>query len=226
MHRLIILAFAVFLPLSACAEEDTSGERNRVRFQVSATREVPNDWATARLSVTSEGKDPAQVSADVNARMKKALEIAKRAEGIEVSSGSYSTQPVYDNRRIVRWRAQQDLRLESGDVDALSEVLGRLQDTGAALGDIQFSISKETRRALEDELIQEALGAFRARAELVAGGMGRNGWSLISLSIGDSGAPRPMMHQAEMMVSRMSAPSFEAGTGELRVSADGTIELE
>ena len=94
------------------------------------------------------------------------------------------THPVYDDGRIVRWRAQQELRLESGNVDRLARLIGDLQSDAVLLSSIDFSVRRETREALEDELIEEALAAFRARAGLVAKGMGSKSWSLVELSVG------------------------------------------
>jgi len=204
--------------------------RNRVSLRVEARREIPNDWATARVSVVAEGKEPAGVAEAVNARMKKALATAKRTKGVEIESGAYVSQPVYDDGRIVRWRARQELRLESGDVGKLSALVGALQTDSVLLSGIDFSLRGETRSAIEDELIAEALAAFRARATRIAKGMGAKDWSLVSLSIGGSGGSPRMVHMranAEMMsVSKATAPVFEAGTSELEMQAEGTVELD
>ncbi len=216
-------------PLPAGADDHDSA-RNRASFQVEVVREIANDWVTARLSVMSEGKDPAMIAGEVNAAMAKAIETAKRVEQVEVQSGAYVTQPVYDDGKVVRWRAQQELRLESSDVDALSELIGKLQSDAVLLSGIDFSVRRVTRKALEDEMIEDALGQFRARAKLIARGMGGKDWSLIQISVGSSGgAPhRVMMERDSKMMSRASAapPAFEAGTSEVRVQVSGTVELD
>lgn len=219
------------LPLPAGADSgDHDSPRNRATFQVEVVREIANDWVTARLSVMSEGKDPARVASEVNAAMKQALETAKPFEQVELQSGAYVTQPVYDDGKVVRWRAQQELRLESSDVDALSELIGTLQSDAVLLSGISFSVRRVTRKALEDEMIEDALGQFRARAKLIARGMGAKDWSLIQVSVGSTGgAPhRVMMERDTMMMSRASAapPAFEAGTSEVRVQVSGTVELD
>ena len=221
------LALALSLGVGARAHEEVG--RNRVGFQVEAVREVENDWATARLSVVQEGRDAGVVAAEVNRVMATAVTRAKDTQGIEVSTGSYVTHPVHDDGRIVRWRAFQELRLETADVDALSELVGDLQGSGVTLSGIDFSVAKETRRALEDELIGEALATFRARAGAVAEGLGFGAWSLIALSIGQEGAPRPFLvrrQESRMMSMASSAPTLEGGTSEVRVVVDVTIELE
>ena len=239
------LACALLIALSlgtgvACAEGDGEGAsrrhhggghgpRNRATFQVEAVREVANDWATARMTVQAEGKQAAAVAAEVNASMKAALERAERAAGIEVRTGGYSTQPVYDDGRVVRWRASQTLLLESGDSDALSTLVGLLQSDAVLLSGIEFSVRRETRQEIEDALIQEALARFRARAKLVAEGLGAKDWSVAEVNVGASGTTPPPVYRAERAMAYSSAappPSFAAGTSEIRVSASGTVRLD
>ncbi len=231
MDRFALVGFGLSLALGlvgATAKAHDEDGRNRVVFQVEAVREVQNDWATARLTVSSEGKDASVVAADVNRIMASAVARSKDSEVIEVTTGSYVTHPVHDDGRIVRWRAFQELRLETGDVDELAELVGELQGRGVALSGIDFSVAKETRRALEDELIEEALGAFQARAARVAGAMGRKSWSLIALSVGQDGQPPPfpVRREARMMALGSQPVTLEGGTSEIRVVVDGTIELE
>lgn len=229
MRRMIWIGLCLLwaLPASAHSEIDA---RNRVSFQVEAMREVANDWATARLSVVAEGKEPAAVASSVNQQMKSALATAKKAKGVEVRSGAYVTQPVYDDGRVVRWRARQEIRVESSDVDRLSALIGTLQSDSVLLSGIDFSVKRETRKALEDELIQEALAEFRARAGRIAKGMGASDWSLVSLSVGHSGAPPRRVHmraESDMMsMSKVAAPVFEAGTSEVRIQINGNVELD
>lgn len=203
--------------------------RNRASFQVVVTREVENDWATARLTAMAEGQDPARVAADVNARMARALATARKEKGVEVESGGYVTQPVYDASRIVRWQAWQEIRLESADVDRLSKLIGQLQEAEMQLSGIEFSVKRETREALQNELTLEALAAFRARADLISKGMGSAGWSLVSMSVGlGGGQPRhyAMRAESDMAMKSAAAPAFEAGKSELQITVDGNVELD
>jgi predicted secreted protein len=226
MRQSIFIALMLSWALPAWADSDDA--RNRVSFQVEASREVANDWATARLSVVAEGQDAAAVAKSVNQQMASALAIAKRSKGVEVESGAYVTTPVYDDGRVVRWRARQEIRAESGDVDRLAKLIGRLQGDSVHLAGIQFSVKAATRSAYEDELIEEALGAFRSRAMRIAKGLNEDSWSLISLSVGQRGGPPHVMQmRAESKTMSGSAPPvFEAGSSEIRVQVNGTIELD
>ena len=226
---LVGLVLSSAIPTLAVARD--AEPRNRASFRVEAVREVENDWVTARLSVVAEGKQASAVADEVNTVMAQALERAKRATGVERRSGGYVTQPVYEEGRIVRWRATQDLRLESSDVEALSALIGDLQGGSVLLSGIQFSVRRETRQALEDELIAEALAAFRARADRIAAGLGEQEWSLIDVSVGTTAtAPYRVQMESHNMRLRsskaMAAPALEAGSSEIRIQASGTVELD
>lgn len=234
MKRWILSLVLMVWVLPACAHSEMSGDdasqRNRASFNVEVTREIANDWATARLSVSAEGKDPAVIADEVNRQMAAAVKTAKRASGVTVESGAYVTHPVYSSNRIVRWRAQQEIRLESADVDQLSELIGQLQSDQVVLSGIDFSVKRETREKLEGELVEEALAAFQARAALIAKGMGARDWSLVEMHVGQTNQGRPPhMMRGQMSRSSMSEaapPSFEAGTSDLQVNVNGTVELE
>jgi predicted secreted protein len=228
--RTLSLGLAASLA-AAAALADPPQPRNQVSFNVAAEREVANDWTTGLIGTTATGSDPAELATRVNERMNAALALAKQAKGVKVTSGAYTTYPEYgDGNRILRWQASEDLILESKDVDAVAKLVGKLQAQGLLLRSITFSVSRETQRKLEDELIAEAIAAFRARAALVAKSFGKASYGLISVNVGGGGyqPPMPMMRgKMEMMTADAAvAPSFEGGTSRVRMDVNGTIELE
>jgi predicted secreted protein len=229
MMRTAVLGMALLAALPARAAQEQP-PRDQVTFRVEATREVANDWLGATLGVEEESSDAAALAARVNEKMGAALAAAKKDERLVVSSGAYQTQPVYDKTRIARWRASQDLVIESADVDALSKMIGKLQSDGLLLRGVSFTVAPETRKRVDDELIVEGLSVFRERAGLIARGLGRRGWNLVSLTLGESGLPIPYDRAAPMAMessfSKAAPPSFESGKSTLRVEVNATIELE
>ena len=226
------IPFALGLAAAAAPAQTLPQPRNHVSFNVYAEREVANDWTTGTIGATASGSDPAELAARVNRQMNEALEIAKQAKGVKVSSGAYNTYPEYgDGNRIVRWQASQDLILESKDTGAVAKLLGKLQEKGLLLRGINFSVSRETQRKLEEALVAEAIAAFRARAALVAKSFGKSSYGLVTVNVGGGGfQPPPMPYaRADMMMAKAeaaSAPSLESGTSHVRMDVNGTIELE
>jgi predicted secreted protein len=207
---------------------DVPDPMNRVSFQVESSRDVANDWIQAVVGVTDEDVDSARLADRVNATMARAMAVAKAAPAVRVKSGGYATHPVHQDGKLRRWRASQDLVLESSDVDAVTALVGKLQNE-LQLRSIGFSISPERRRATEDELIAEALTAFKARAKIVRENLGASHYEIVVLSINTQGsAPlRPVFAETRAMgTSKVAPPALEGGTSRLSVHVNGTIELE
>jgi predicted secreted protein len=223
-----IALVALFALAGTARGADVPDPMNRVSFQVESSRDVANDWIQAVVGVTDEDVDSARLADRINASMARAMAVAKAASAVRVKSGGYSTHPVYEDNKLRRWRASQDLVLESADADAVTALVGKLQSE-LQLRSIGFSISPERRRATEDELIAEALTAFKARAEIVRENLGASHYEIVALSIDTQGGmpPRPVFAEARAMAaSKVAPPALEGGTSRLSVRVDGTIELE
>ena len=221
------LVLALAIAGAAAAESSPADPKNRASFSVERSREVANDWVTAVVGTTDEDSDAARLADRVNQTMNWGLGVAKQARGVSVKSAGYTTHPVHDkNGKIARWSASQDLILESSDVDAVSELVGKLQSK-LLLRSISFSVSPESRRKAEDALIGDVLTAFAERAKRVSAGLGARDYELVSLSLQTpGGGPVPMYARAEMMMDKAAAPSFESGQSTLSVRVDATIEIE
>jgi predicted secreted protein len=222
----------VLASIIAVAGEGSAGEApdpmNRVSFQVESSREVANDRIQAVVGITDEDADSARLADRINQTMSRAMATARAASEVRVKSGGYTTHPVHENGKLRRWRASQDLVLESADVDAVTKLVGALQ-ADLQLRSVQFSISPERRRATEDELIAEALKLFQARAEIIRANLGAKHYEIVHIAInGNRGSPiRPVHMEARSMAAMAPAPpAFEGGSSRLSVFIDGTIEFD
>ena len=203
----------------------------RIDFTVERTRDVSNDRITAILRVQLEDADPAKLADRVNRRMERALQRARGRKGIAVSTGGYSTGPIRDRQRITGWRASQELILRSepsADFGAVSALIGELQ-TELQLTSVSFDVSDERRREVSDELIVEALKAFRARATLIREQIVvfADRYEIVNLSVQSNGIiPPPFPQHARAMEAAVAAPAFEAGTSTVRIAVSAAIQLD
>lgn len=227
--RLIVTAFALLFAVAgpATAADDTP-RYNQVHFQVERNRPVDNDSMHAVLSFTAEDDNAARLADQVNRAMDGALKTAKARPKIEVRTGSYRTWPVYEKNKIRRWRATQELLLEGSDFAELGNLIGQLQER-LQVNSINFSVSPARRASVEDELIAQALDAFKQRAELVRKQFASKGYRLVNVSINTGGGqPVPLMRgmAMEAMDKSPAPPALEAGTSLLGVNVSGMIELQ
>ena len=227
-ERLSLAVLALFVaslfltPEVGAVESDEA--RNRVSFQVNAARAVENDRVGAVLVASAEAAEAADCAATVNEAMAWALDRSRGQAGVSVRSGGYNTHPVYDDGKIRRWRARQELILDGSDTEALVDIVGKLQSK-LALESFRFSISDARRRETEDLLIEEALKDFRERAELVRGSLDARSWRLDELSINTGQGVVPHMRM-QRMEAQAAGPAVESGTSRVTVQVRGTIALE
>ena len=227
--RIIMLWLAASVWNSAAAADEAL-HYNQIRFQSAVSRTVANDHMRAILVAQDEDSDAAQLADRINKAMAWALEQSKGRKGIEVRSGGYSTQPVYNKTTLAGWRASQELILSGGDFGAIGKLIGVLQER-LQLSAVAFSIAPQTKAAVEAELIDQALDGFKQRAEQVRKNIGAPGYRIVELNINTEDMPvqpMPMMRAEGMVMSAKSiaAPSFEGGDSDVRVSVQGTVQLQ
>lgn len=225
--RLIVTMLILSLAMTGrVIAADVAPRYNQIHFQVERTRAVENDRMHATLSVTAEDDSAARLADQINRTMDWALKTAKTKPKIETRSSGYRTHPVHDKDKIRRWRATQELILEGSDFVELGNLIGQLQER-LQVTSIDFSVSAERRRTVEDELITQALDAFKQRAELVRKQLAAKGYRIVEVSVNTGGGqPVPPMRGMAMEASSVAPPALEAGTGILNVSISGAIELQ
>ena len=229
MHRIHwLLLGALISSLPALAAEPQPPRYNTVTLQADAQREMQNDLLNATLFVEVNDATPAGVANAVNKSVNEALRVAKEHKAVRVRSGNNQTYPVYSKaNQLQGWRGRGEIRLESRDFEAASALIGKLQ-SGMQLGGIQFTVAPESRRAVENELITEAIAAFKARAEIAKAALGGRGYKLQNLNVssGRSLPPQPYMAMARAQAApEVTAPNLEVGLSMITVNANGSIEI-
>ena len=203
---------------------------NTVDLQADAQREVGNDTLNAVLFVELNDADAVKLADTLNRMTAEAAVSAREFKSVRARSGNNQTYPVYDrSQRLTGWRGRAELRLESKDFPAAAALIGRLQSR-MQLGQISFSISPEVRKTAENEIIGEAISAFRTRADIVRAAIGGRSYKIRRLNVNTSGgivAPRMLMARAGVSASESVAPPpLEGGVSQITVSVSGTIEVE
>ena len=126
------------------------------------------------------------------------------------------------------WRGRAEIRIDSRDFDAASALIGKLQ-AGMQLGSLSFSVSPEARRQTENELITEAIAAFKGRAEIVRGALSGRSYKIVHLNVSSgSSAPPPRFAMARALAAgapEVAAPNLEGGVSLVTVTVGGAIEV-
>ncbi|MCC6378022.1 MAG: SIMPL domain-containing protein [Burkholderiales bacterium] len=201
-----------------------------VTVSANATTTVPNDRLHAWFRVEADNPGAATAAAEVNQRVAKVLAKLKTLPEAQSSTSGYTTQQIVEKGKPSRWRVVQTIKVEGSDFAAIGDMAARLQaEDGAALSGLSFAISDELRRRTQDAITQQAIAAWRTRAQAAAQGFGSPGWrpGRVTVQTGDGGRPYPMMARAEMQMAAAPAPvPVEAGSTDVTVSVTGEAILE
>ena len=224
----LALALALGLTLTAPVRaQEAATSRPTVDLSAEASRRAPNDLAFASAYFEAQDASPARLAQRVNETIAAALAQARAYPDVSTRSAGVHTWPVYgkDGRRIEGWRMRSDLQLESRNLPAMSELVGRLQGN-LAIAQLAMRPAPDTEKRTADEAATEAIRAFEGRAKAISATLGKQ-YRIRHLSVayGSSGGPvRPMMRAMAMAAEAAPAP-IEAGDSEVSVTVSGTIEL-
>ena len=214
--RHLLLLGCTFLCATALAgtQIDLSAEGNR---------SAPNDLARATVYAEATGPSASELGRAVNGQIAEGLRLAKKYATLKVRSGNNQTTPIHGkNGRIDGWRVRSELIIESKDLPAVSEALGKLQTT-LNLEQLVLLPAPETRKQAEDAAIGEAIGAFRERARLVADALGKP-YRIQKLAVHTQQRPIMPVMRAAMLADSAPTP-VEAGDATVSVTVSGQIEL-
>ena len=226
----LALAAALAAPAALAQPQLEPPRFNQVDLQAEVSREVQNDLMTATLYAEANDASAAKVADQLNRSTADALKTAGEFKSVKSRSGFTNTFPVYDRAgRLTGWRGRSEIRLESKDLPAMANLIGKLQST-MQLGNVAFTVSPEVRRQTENEMITEVVAAFRSRADIAAKAIGGRTYKIRRIGINTGGlapGPRPMMAERAVAASApVTPPTFEGGTSMVQVSANGTVEVE
>lgn len=226
-----IHSFLILMIMSvACMAAESEQLFDVFGIQAQAEAEVDNDEMRVILAVENQNRNPAVLSDSINRDMQWALSQIKKAPALQARTLSYSSFPVYEDQQIVAWQAVQQIELKSTDVAAMNDMVGNLQ-ARLQVKQMSFRPTSATRKAAENRLVDQALDAFKGRAELVRKNMNAKGYRIVQVDIqtGNQFQPVPYAERANMAMfssAKTAAPAVEAGTSTTTVTVNGSIQLQ
>ena len=207
-------------------------EHRIITLQAETSREVQNDQMQATLYTELNNASPTALAKETAQIINRAMDLAKAYPTVRVNSGAQNTYPIYgDKNKLTGWRSRAEIQLKTSDFKAGSELIAQLQ-TNMQLSGVNFSVSNEQRMKVENELMTEITGIFRARSTQLQQAWGASKYELVNMTINSSSdepRPYPMMMRAAKFDSAGAAPppqTLESGNSRVQVTANGSIQLQ
>ena len=228
MMRVLVAMIASIGAACALAQLPAPRDVPTVAVTASASTSVANDRVQAWVRAEAENGDAAAAANQVNAAIAKGLERAKSTSGIVAATSGYSTQQIAEKGRPTRWRVTQIMTISAGDFPTVATLLTRLQEQDALLlSGMSFSLSVNAREQAERALIQQAVRAWQARAQVAANALGFENWRTGHVSVQTSEPGRVFATMRATAMSADAAPvNVEGGVTEVTVTVSGDALLE
>ncbi len=228
---LITLLTTASLGQSVWAAEVEPLQYNIVNLQAEASNKVNNDEMNVVLFVEKSNKNPAELSQQITRVMNKAIATAKQYPTVKVETGAQSSYPIYDNdnQKLKEWRSRAEVRIESTDFKAASQLVGALQQD-LQTQSVSFSVSDAQRKQVENTLMIEASKNFQSRAQSIAQAWNKSQYMLVNLNFNSNNdMPQPMVRASMSKLSMAEdavTQNVSAGESKITVNASGSIQLK
>lgn len=205
----------------------TAASGTLIELAAEAARPTANDLFRATAFAEASQANSAALARQINQQIAAALATAKDYPTVKARTGSTSTYPMYgkSERNIESWRMRSEIQLESRDAAAIAELLGKLQGS-LGVSQISAAPAPETAQKAEADATLGAIQAFRERAGLIAGALGKK-YRIREMNVGSSsrGPVYPLMRAKSMLAAEAAAMPIEGGESQAVVSISGKIEL-
>jgi|SRR5699024_7593041 len=232
VFRTGLLAIALAFSSVQAAEQATSANSSydapQASLQAQAIAEVKQDKVRLTLMATVSAESQQEVPQKLNPKINRAMDKAKANEnGVKVYTGNYRVWPTNKDGKIVEWRGQGNVILESKDFEAASALAADMSED-LVITDISFFVSDAQREKYSEQLIEEAVEAFHDRAAVLTKALGYADYRIRQVDLDGSGyQPSPMPRMGVMMAADKSeALSLESGSEDIQVTVRGSIYLE
>jgi predicted secreted protein len=235
LHQAAAAAFVVAFALAARAE--TAPPQGVLGLTASASVEVTKDLLAVTFATNKEGADANLVQAQLKEALDAALAEAKkvaRPGQVDVQTGNFSIYPRYVNatssaKATIRgWQGSVELIVEGRDMAAIGQLTGRI--TTLTIARVTYRLSRDATQRVEGDVANQAIAAFRAKAELYAKQFGYAGAAVreVTVTTGDAQAPMPMMRMQAATASAQGgeALSVEPGKALVTATVNGTVQMK
>lgn len=204
-----------------------------VDLEASISQQFPNDQMRVQLVKESRGKSIETLNTQVIEAINQALEKARATPSIKAYANGINTTPEWDrDGHRNGWQVRGSLVLEGTDTASVARLAGQLASTLQVDG-IHYQLSTARRQAEENNLIRQAVDAFRARASATAAAFGYKSYEIKQIRLdtshrsdSGSGGIYPLSG-ARSVAAESSMPDMpgEGGDTTITLTAHGTIEL-
>jgi len=177
-------------PLTGDNQAAASARPPEMTLQAAASARVKQDTVRMTLAVEVQAQDQPATGKKLSAVLEEVMKEAADIKDVEARTGAYNVWPATNtSNKVVGWRGQGHIVLESKNFQAVAAFAAKVGDK-AAISNIDFFLSRQSREAEERKLLVQAAAAFHERALAAADAFGFSGYRVSKLDLSGGGGRR------------------------------------
>ncbi|UOD50719.1 SIMPL domain-containing protein [Orrella daihaiensis] len=227
---LLALLTAIWFTSAPHAQASDDNKDAMATMEVLASASVLQDQVRVVFSTQASASTPAQVNRKLSENLSQAREGLTLPQTVELSSGGFNVYLDYGKDNKPRgWTGRASLVVQSKELESVSAVIEHLGKS-LAVSSVQFSLSREARRAQEQALMKDLAKELRERAALATEAFGFKGFEIVALDFtgGANFSARPAMQRiaaAPMLGEAGPSLTLEPSLTTVEISVTGQIRL-
>lgn len=233
-RTVFISSLLLVLSQTVCAQQavnSPSTEQHTLLLNLSASAQKEVDADTVRLVFTKQliGDNQQQLTESLNKSINAVIDKGKRIPALQVSNGDYGFWQTSEKGKNIQWEMRGQVIVTSKDFQKARDFIATVKDD-MSLDGIQFFLSEEARKKIEDGLITEAAEKFKSKANVAVKSFGFSQYRVKNINLGDAPVRMPRFVGVNMLMSK-AATSYEGDSVELSgtkipvsLTIDGTVE--
>lgn len=185
-------------------------------LSASAQNEARKDWLVMQLHARHQAANSDLVQRQLQVLQDRALAAIRpevNSELLQLQTGSFRVYPRYGrDGKILHWEGVSEVLIQGRDIPRITRVASSIRDWTVA--GMHFELSRRARDQAEQDLMQEAISQFNAKAQALATGFGFKSFELHEVRLNAEGySPMPVLQ-------RMSAAGLPGGQVPPQLSAE------
>lgn len=216
-------AMAVSGAVGADSPDDPS-ETQSISVDALGEATAEPDKAIVTVAITDRGDDPEAIR-DELATGSEELKDALADENVDIETEHYRIrEPFRDEEH--EYEGVHAYRITVDDPDRAGDIVDIAAGTGAEIGNIDMTLSEETRDELRDEAIEDAMDDARHQADTIAASGDLTVTDILTVDASER-SYRPVAYEVmDADVAAEPAPPTEIETGDVSItySVDVTFE--
>jgi len=228
--QITVFSTTIGLLLPTTAFADLCEKAPAVNLNAVSSEDVDNDMVRLNWQIQIQAGTANEAMTAVNTVLEKSISNLAKNKDITKMRNNIQTYPQYGkNNTIQTWQGVGSLSFEM-PVQALKNQKSLNVADGLTLGNLEYFPSNARLEESRTRLLQNAMKEFQEKANTVAKGFGKSGYTLGEVTVNDESRgspvyPRMYAAAADSMAKGMEVATA-AGSSAVNVSVNGRVCLK